>query len=181
MSTKVSVLKYMSIFANDALEGRGILDLMSGKEIIDEQKYQENYFKYNTMMAGYFASGSEYHDKILYQKYISDIMSSNKTPNNFADLIELNKEKDISNELYKRSLKNSKFYNKTLIYFEMGTVCRSIVNKLSDVEKKEFEHAIYDMAYRYDEAFKKCKNESSNKIANNEVYSNVKVLKATKI
>lgn len=155
MSTKVSVLKYMSMFANDAIEGKGITDLINGGKIVDNEKYKENYLKYNAMMSGYFVSGNEYHDKILYKKYISDMSKIDKTPSNFIDIINLTNETEVSKALYSRTSKKTDFYKKALIFFEMGVVSRSIVNELSTDERQEFERAIYDMAYTYDEAFNK--------------------------
>lgn len=165
MSTKRSVLTYMEYFANNAIEGMGVKDLSTGNKIVDNKKFSKNYMKYNAMMAGYFNSGKEYSDKILYKKYLADIAKSEATPADFTGLLNSIRLEELSHSLYARASKDD-FYKKVLIAFEMGSISRSIVNNLEENERKEFETIIYDTAYRYDEVFsgRKENKEISSKI-----------------
>lgn len=178
MSTKRSVLKYMEYFANNAIEGLGIKDILTGKNIVDNKKFSSNYMRYNAMMAGYFYSGKEYSDEILYKKYLFDIAKSEVTPEDFTGLLNSIRLEEFTQALSARSEKEN-FYKKVLIAFEMGKVSRSIINELDNKERREFETIIYDTAYRYDEIFsnRRLNNEETSKFEQ----SKVKILKKATI
>lgn len=154
MDTKDNILKYMNFFAHKAIEGKGIKDISNGKIIKDENKYQENYTYYNAMMAGYFMAGEEYHDKILYRKYLNDIVKTEGTPKSFVGMVNDAKLEEVYTCL-KDKANNSKsdWFNMIAIIVKEGAKYRSIINNLESKKKELYTNAIYDMAYRFDEVF----------------------------
>lgn len=156
MNSERSVLKYMEFFANKAIEGKGITDIATGDVIKDEKKFNENYTTYNAMMAGYFMCSKEYHDQILYRKYLNDIVKTEGTPADFVGLINSVRLEEVFSCVEKKVQNTSKtldWYKKLFISIEMGIVSHSIINNLDSNSKKEYQNAIYDMAYRFDENF----------------------------
>lgn len=161
MNTERSILKYMEFFASEAIAGKGIKDITTNEIISDKEKFNKNYTFYNAMMAGYFMKSKEYHNNILYVKYLNDIVNTENTPADFVGLINSVRLEDVIlcvEKKAKNPVSVSDWYKKLYIAMEMGFISRSMIDNLEPSKKEVYENVIYEMAYRFDEVLNERKS-----------------------